>query len=344
MTWRLYPSSAFAEYRALWDRTNGLQDDHPLLDSGFVSLLLKHFGSGATRLAVSTDAPGATLALVQPSGLGTWQTFQPSQAPVGLLVFPSRLGADLRMRELLHQLPGYAIVLSVLQQDPDFTSLAAEEGQPHVERLDYIQTARLTPSGSFDDYWASRGKNLTHNLSRQRRRLAKQGATLELVSDRDPATVAEAIGEYGRLESLSWKAEHGTAVSPDNPQGLFYRDILEYFCARGEGVIYRLLLDGKTVACDLCIERDGMLVILKTTYDERVSGFSLGLLLHESMFRRVFDEGRIRDIEFYGRVRDWHTKWTDETRRMYHLTLYRHAWMSRARRLIRAWASRGDHG
>ncbi|MCP5368587.1 MAG: GNAT family N-acetyltransferase, partial [Hyphomicrobiales bacterium] len=34
--------------------------------------------------------------------------------------------------------------------------------------------------------------------------------------------------------------------------------------------------------------------------------------------------GAFRVIEFYGPVKDWHTKWTDETRTMYHANYYRH--------------------
>ena len=44
--------------------------------------------------------------------------------------------------------------------------------------------------------------------------------------------------------------------------------VFEAFCARGTGRIYRYLFDDKVVAMDLCIEDAGVLVILKTTYDE----------------------------------------------------------------------------
>jgi hypothetical protein len=95
-------------------------------------------------------------------------------------------------------------------------------------------------------------------------------------------------------------------------------------------------LNGKTVASDLCLQRDGTLVILKTAYDENVQGLSLGLLLHQEIFQSVFEEGKIRVIEFYGRLRDWHTKWTNEIRTMYHINFYRSAWARKARRLLKA--------
>jgi hypothetical protein len=100
-------------------------------------------------------------------------------------------------------------------------------------------------------------------------------------------------------------------------------------------VLYRLRLNRKTVASDLCLERDGTLVILKTAYDESVQGLSLGLLLHQEIFQSVFDEGKIRVIEFYGQLRDWHTKWTNEFRTMYHVNVYRHQWVPIMRRFLK---------
>jgi hypothetical protein len=90
------------------------------------------------------------------------------------------------------------------------------------------------------------------------------------------------------------------------------------------------------VASDLCLERDRTLFILKTAYDESVQGLSLGLLLHQEIFQRTFDEGRISIIEFYGQLRDWHTKWTSDVRTMYHINFFRMKWFAGVRRCVKA--------
>ena len=337
--WTILPAAAFESRSDLWDRVNRVNGDHPLLDPVFVGCLLRHFGSDSTRLAISLDRDHPGAALVERTKLGLWQTFQPSQAPLGLLTM-AQSPAHPQTFALLKSLPGYALTLSVLQQDPDFTAFPDTALVALVERTPYIQTARMTLSGSFEAYWQSRGRNLVHNLSRQRRRLAERGSTLELVADRDASAVADGVRAYGLLESKGWKAAEGTAVTAENQQGRFYIDLLERFCRRGEGVIYRLLLDGRTVAVDLCLERNGTLIILKTTYEEEINGLSLGLLLHHDIFKAAFVERRVKVIEFYGPVRDWHTKWTGEIRTMYHLTFHRSGWVSRARSLGRACAAR----
>ena len=65
----------------------------------------------------------------------------------------------------------------------------------------------------------------------------------------------------GLLESTGWKGKEGSAVAAGNVQGRFYREMLENFCGCGKAVIYRLRLNGKTVASDLCLQRAGTLVI-----------------------------------------------------------------------------------
>ena len=158
---------------------------------------------------------------------------------------------------------------------------------------------------------------------------------LELARDRNVEAVANAVHEYGLLESTGWKAEEGSAVAANNIQGRFYREMLEDFCSRGEAVIYRLRLNGKTVASDLCLERNRTLFILKTAYDESVQGLSLGLLLHQEIFHSIFDAGNLRVIEFYGSVRDWHTKWTSDVRTMYHINFYRFDGLRKVRNILK---------
>jgi hypothetical protein len=59
------------------------------------------------------------------------------------------------------------------------------------------------------------------------------------------------------------------------------------------------------------------------------------LLLHQDIVEHCYASGRIRTIEFYGRARDWHAKWTREFRRMYHVNVYRTPWIARAHRAVK---------
>ncbi len=336
MSWIFEPAAeTFDHVRKDWDALNQSQHNHILLDSGFIAPLIRHFGGQSVVIGIRQNAGRAGMALLVKNGHTRWETFQPSQAPLGLIVLNQRDEEAASLRELLNDLPGYPLQLGVQQQDPDYSAFPPIGHRLNVEMVEYIQTARLLLEGDFEAFWESRSINLKHNLARQLRRLGEKGHRLELLAHRDVASVAGCLREYGRLESQGWKAQEGTAVAEDNAQGRFYREVFETFCARKEGIIYQFLLDGKVIASDLCLTRNGMLVVLKTTYDESVERVSAALLMRREIVRQLYGEKRIRVIEFYGRVRDWHTKWTNHIRTMYHLNCFRHRWVPWVKSLIK---------
>ena len=329
------------EHRDAWDRLNKATVNHILLDSKFVGPLVEHFSSKKPLLFAFDDEDPPAMALLQKGRNGFWATFQPSQAPLGLILVPKSSTIDAKMRELIRQIPGYALGLSVLQQDPDYSELARLGESRTIELVQYIRTARLVLTGTFQEYWQSRPRDLVVNLARHRRRLQKESIRVEMVVDRDTDRMADCVKEHGILESKGWKGKFGTAVAPDNEQGLFYRKVLENFSREGEAVFYRLKFDGMTVASNLCLERSGVMVNLKIAYDEDFKRFAPGFLLKEEMLKTLFSEGRIRILESYGGVRKgWTTKWFTELRTMYHVNFYRYAWVRTCRRLLKAVSSR----
>lgn len=338
MNWKFHPALDFERHRDLWEEVNASRGDLILLDPAFVGLAVRHFASSRTLLAVSEGPRGASLALVEPKRPGFWETFQPSQAPLGFVLFPPGPDGRAALRSLIRSLPGYALALAVLRQDPDVATF--QPAGADMDPVDYITTSRLVLTGTFSDYWKSRSHNLVHNLARQRRRLAEQGAHLRLVTLREPDQMAEGVRVYATMESGGWKGRHGSAVAVDNRQGRFYRDLFEHFARRNEAVVYWLEMNRTPVAAALGLERHGTLYLLKITYDERLPRCSPGLLLHEEMLRALFAEQRIKVIEYYGRYSDWHRKWTADTRVMIHINVYRHRLVRLAIRLLGRVAAR----
>jgi hypothetical protein len=106
--------------------------------------------------------------------------------------------------------------------------------------------------------------------------------------------------------------------------------MLEAFCARGAGRIYRYFYNDQIAAMDLCIEGNGMIIILKTAYDESIKdGSSPAFLLRQEELKLLFEGGATQSVEFYGKVMEWHRKWTDEVRTVYHINHYRFALLPR---------------
>jgi hypothetical protein len=329
MKWKLVRArTAFEAHRALWDDLNRRTSDTVLLDSRFVAPLLQYFGSGDIYLAVHEDPSQPALALVERTRVGAWHTFQPSQSPLGLILMAEPRNAAALMGSLVRSLPGLVLECSVLQQDPSTSAFSSVQESGSIAIQKYIDTAKITVQGTFQEYWSSRDRGVVEDVTRKIRRLDRDGIRLDLHVVRDPALIGEAIREYGRLESTGWKGKAGTAVEGDNDQGLFYRDALIAFCQDGHGAIYQLQFDGKTVASKITVHRNGTMVFLKTAYDEVYRSHYPGYLLQYKLLESIYDEGAIRSVEFYGRVRaGWTDRWSNEVRSMFHVTFYRHAWV-----------------
>jgi CelD/BcsL family acetyltransferase involved in cellulose biosynthesis len=339
MTWTFDSAAdpaALVAFAERWRQLHARTGASILLDWDFVAPLLAEFGSGSELLATcARDGQTLAAAIVVPSRHGAWTTFQPPQAPLGLWLQDRGQPLEPLLRDLLRRLPGLPLVFGLTQMDPLLSARPRDGGC--IGTLDYIATAHVELAGSFDDYWNARGKNLRSNLKKQRNRLERDGVATRLQVSRDAQDVAQAMADYGRLESTGWKGEHGTAVHADDAQGRYYRAMLASLCRRGQASIYRYWFDERVVAMDLCVEDGDVLIVLKTSYDESVpSSLSPTLLMREEAMRGLFEAGRIRRVEFYGRVMEWHLRWTGQVRTMYHVNYYRWPGLRRLHALLEA--------
>ena len=335
MEWSLHPAQAFGSMREAWNALNRGEGGSPLLDADFIEPLLQHLPDGATHLACGRrNGQERAMLLLASRGAGAWQTYQPPQLPVGACVHAADADWPACLAGLMPRLPGIAVALGITQQDPALHARPAST--PTLATLDYIRTARIMLSGEFDAYWEARGKNLRQNLNKQQNRLERDGIATRLEIITAAAEVAQAVGDYARLESSGWKGGEGTAVRVDDAQGRFYAAMLERFCARGRGRIYRYWYGDRVAAMDLCIEGDDCLIVLKTAYDETLAGMtSPALLMRREAVAGLFAERRLGRIEFYGRLLEWHRRWTDDVRTMFHVTLYRWTIIPALRTLLR---------
>jgi len=324
MTWTIHPVNRFAEFSDQWDTLVRSRPGTPILESAFLQPLVDTFGQGDERLCLHHhNGLLRAAAILQSRRKGMWQTFQPSQLPLGAWISDGNVDLASACRELMRQLPGLSLGIGLTQLDARIQ--ARPDDAPLVRTQDYIQTAWVDIDRSFDVYWEERGKNLKQNTRKQRNKLQTEGVVTRLECITDAKDVSKAIADYGLLESAGWKSADGTAIHPDNAQGHFYRKMLENFCQLGQARIYHYWFDDKVVAMDLCVHDDAVIVILKTAYDESFKSVSPSTLMRQIEFQLLFDEKKFKRIEFYGKVMEWHTRWTDNARPVYHANAYRHA-------------------
>lgn len=328
MTWTTHPIAQLTDCKNEWDALVQSRPGTPFMESAFLLPILDTFGTGEERLCLQhSDDNLCAAAIMQRGRKNIWQTFQPSQLPLGAWVTNGKVDLVSACNELVHRLPGLILGIGASQLDP--RTQARPDDSLKLRTQDYIQTAWVNIEGSFETYWEARGKNLKQNTRKQRNKLQAEGIETRIECITAPGDVEKAIEDYGLLESAGWKAADGTAILPDNAQGHFYRKMLENFCAMGRGRIYRYWFDDKVVAMDLCIHDDAAIVILKTAYDESYKAVSPSTLMRQDEFQQLFEEQKFRRIEFYGKVMEWHTRWTTQSRTLYHVTDYRWAWLKK---------------
>ncbi len=325
---RLYPATRLSEFAPQWDELNNTYYRSPVLGCLLFQIGLREFGTGKELLAICEQGDDVVaMGIMQRRGSGQWQTFQPSQAPLGAWVQRLSVAEGALLDALLRALPGVALTVGITQQDPELMTRPGDA--PRTGTLDYIQTARVQLTDDFDEYWQARGANLKQNMRRQRNRLARDSVTTRLEVVNDPDSVATAVDAYGEMESRGWKGSEGTAVHPGNAQGRFYRSLLSELAKRGQGAVYRYSFNDAVVAIDMCIFSHDTIALLKTTYDESIKGFSPTMLMRQDMLQMLFRNGSWQRLEFYGRVMEWHRRLSDDIRTMYHLTHYRWPWLKK---------------
>ena len=330
--WQLYPVSEFARLKQAWDELNLKQGGSALLSSRFIEPCLEHFCAAEVKLAIATSnelQQPVAATLIERIGLGRWQTLQPSQAPIGFWLSDPAIDFETLLAELAKALPGWVLSISITQQDPEL--LPRPSAMQQLTTLDYITTGRLVIPEDFQQYWQQRGKNVRQNINKSKNRLQREGISVTFEIADDPASVRQYVAEFGDLESAGWKRETGTAVHIDNVQGRFYTQLLEAFMP-DQCQIWRYRFDEQLVAVDLCLCVDGVLYILKTTYDEAFKRYSPAFMMHLAGIEALTEQS-VERIEFYGPAMEWHKKLTQELRTMYHITWFSHPLIQQLKQL-----------
>ncbi len=149
--WQTFPIAEFGAHAEAWRALNSATADCPALDPDFVIPLLEHFGNPRARLCIAGIPHEPTaMTIVLPVKFAVWETLQPSQAPVGLRLARLGLAMDSLVPPLLRKLPGATVLFGLSQLDPDIVPTDSS-GAPQLQKLDYIQTGRITINGSFDE-------------------------------------------------------------------------------------------------------------------------------------------------------------------------------------------------
>jgi hypothetical protein len=345
MIWAHHPvADLMTTYADTWQQVNEqFLNAHPLLDLDFVAPLVDHFGNNRLLLAVEkTDGEFSSLAIVERKRPGLWQLFLPSQAQIApsLIGIPATgINASQRTEKWLRSLPGPALMISLQNQDTDFSGVAGDEAET-IEILPHVTTVGVTIEGTFEDYWHGRSAQLQENIARRLKRAEKEGMRISFQVQSSGSALGAAVAAHGDIECAGWKKRAGTAIHRDNIQGRFYTDVLQRFAARGGARAFQLYFGDVLVASQLAIEQNGMMVLLKTAHREAFARHSPGRLLDYMMFRHLFSESQLKRVEYYTNASPEDMRWATFSRPIVHVNVYRSTAVRKLCAAIRGYRSR----
>lgn len=342
LNWQLHPlptAEGLGPHLTAWNDLNRrIMGGHGMLDGVFIDALLRHAGDQDVSLA-RADVDGETVAMLllvpRAVRLGIWTSFLPSQAQIG----PSLIPPGLDLSGLFAALPRYASELDLLCNDPRFGDLR-ELPRLSVRCLPHALTMSVSLVGSFEDYWAQRPRKLIQNMRRYMRRLQSEPGGERLVIVNEPEAIELAVVRYGNLEASGWKGREGTAVTHSSAQGRFYAEVMRKFAERGEAMVYELWFGDELVASRMLLLRNGMAIMLKTTFHEGFDRFAPGRILLLRTLEDLFARAPGGMVEFYTNADSDLLAWSTSQRWINHVSVYRHNSIRALFSLIRRGARR----
>lgn len=158
------------------------------------------------------------------------------------------------------------------------------------------------------------------DFRRFERRAARHGACrCELLAPASEADLEAAMATALAVESRSWKAAAGTALTTDRTQGRFFEAFARTAAAQGELRIALLWFGERPAAMQIAVQARQRFWLLKIAHDRSFDDCSPGQLLMRDTLRHAVQAG-LQGYEFMGVMGAWTRLWTNRTRR--HLRLH----------------------
>lgn len=319
--WTIEPiEGGLGRHAAEWDALNWRAfGQHPLLTSMFVNGLLEKFGEGREYLCVQAESGQIqAMCILQRKSALVWTSFLPSQAPLAPTLMPNGAMAP----SLLQSLPRTVAQLDLLCNDPQLGGITSSR-QPPTHRVNHALTIKVDLVGTFDAYWASRSKQLRANFRRYEKRLLADGLAERLICITEPAQMEAAVGRYANLEGAGWKGQNGTALGSSPSQLEFYCDLMARAAESGNAVVHELWFGDQLAASRLVLSQEDTMVILKTSYDERLASYAPGRMLLRRVIDHAFSAKPGGVLEFYTNANADQLTWATAQRWIQHASYYR---------------------
>ena len=294
-----------------WDALARVTRASPFMWPGYLRVWMTSFGAGAEPELVTARSGGVLVGAMAVTRRGRrLETPGNFETPAEGIVARDPEAASAVARAVLQE-GAHRVHLRHLCDGASRRALeaaAVSAGHRVVTRVTMRSPVVETEVG-WEAYWASRSRNLRHNVNRCGRRAAESGDfTVDVLSDLDRASLDDLLDEGFAVEASGWKAERGTAIAISPLTRRYYTALAGWAADEGWLRLSFLRIDGRPIAFCLSVEAFGVHHALKMGYDDGLRRLSPGMLLLHALIRRAFDE-RVRCFDFAGHDEPYKLSW-----------------------------------
>ncbi len=334
--WDRFLAQCRAEWEALWRSGDHLPDLSP---SWAQALVYAHHLDPSTLWVVRAHDVHGRLVLVWPFQLEhrkkriplKFRVLRPLQGVFcirsGLL---SALPADQSVRLLHHALrqwhqPWHWLDISFIDSESNefaaWFKVAAEDGHS-IQSHPATRSPYLPAYAGVEDY-LTRGEHSKKFRKKVRGWLrdASDVSQFEVKTYSTPDELAVFWPLMLEVESRSWKAQEGSAITSRPWETAFYREIFDRFGQDGGLMGSILFIQGTPAAHSLDLLHQGTVHALKSTFDTAHASVSPGNVLFAGLLDRYFANG-IREYNFMGKDEAYKLEWTDQVRSIADIRMY----------------------
>ncbi len=178
-----------------------------------------------------------------------------------------------------------------------------------LEPQNELAVRQVSIEGGLEGYLSRRDAHFRARMRRTLRQAEQAGVETEILSPSDLGEICQLFARILMIEKESWKAAQGESIYVD--LGDFYLGLCMRLAQQGLLRMLFLKIGGQDVAYLYGFLLDGCFRGLQMSYDDRLSGLSLGNLAQLRIIEAVSKEADLYDL---GMDIDYKSRWADDVK------------------------------
>ncbi len=162
-------------------------------------------------------------------------------------------------------------------------------------------------TGSWEAYFASRGRTRRKSWLSFERHAAKAGMSVEMLSSWND--IARIFDQMLAIEASGWKGRRGSSIIQNPKARSFYEGFCQDFASRDELRVFLLRREKRIIAFQICGLHAGVLTGLKSGYLQEYAKDSPGQVVHLHIVRWAFSQANVRVYDMLGPSSPTKMKW-----------------------------------